>query len=430
MPMTWEGWYRFRSYARSSLWLVPFIAILLALAATRVAHAIDKLLGWTMLGLLPAGAQTLLQTIVSAMLSFVVFTFGSLLVALQVASGQLTSRIIATTLLRDDVVRFTVGLFLFTLVFSLGALNRQSDTVSQLVVFTAAMLGLFCFTAFLYLIDYAVRSLRPISILTRVGEAGVSVIESVYPNIGQADAPQTSARDLGQLRRVIHHDRASQIVLAISVGLLMKEARRIDGIIECVPQVGDFVALDEPLFHIYGNASPVNTVLLKSAVAFGTERTMEQDPTFAFRIVVDIALRALSSAINDPTTSVLAIDQLHRMLRAVGRRDLRADENFDSDRQLRVILRTPNWDDFVHLACDEIRLCAATNLQVVRRLRAMIENLLGTLSANHQAALRQQLDLLDRGIDRHFINLEDLEQARVPDSQGLGGHSGRQKLNT
>ena len=117
------------------------------------------------------------------------------------------------------------------------------------------------------------------------------------------------------------------------------------------------------------------TSTLRSAVAFGSERTLEQDPTFAFRIVIDIALKALSPAINDPTTAVLAIDQLHRLLRLVGKRHLRTDEISDASGQLRVICPTPNWEDFVHLTFSEIRQCGSNNLQIVRRLRAMIENL-------------------------------------------------------
>ena len=77
---------------------------------------------------------------------------------------------------------------------------------------------------------------------------------------------------------------------------------------------------------------------------------MEQDPLFGFRILVDIAIKALSAAINDPTTAVLAIDQLHRLLRSAGRRNLRADSILDPAGTLRVIFRTPDWDDFVHLA--------------------------------------------------------------------------------
>jgi uncharacterized membrane protein len=167
--------------------------------------------------------------------------------------------------------------------------------------------------------------------------------------------------------------------------------------------------------------------MLRATVALGSERTMEQDPTFAFRIVVDIALKALSPAINDPTTGVLAIDQLHRMLRMVGRRHLRTDEILNESGQLRVVFRTPNWEDFVHLAFSEIRACGSNNLQIVRRLRVMIENLIQTLPAHRHTALQQELGLLDREIERNFTYPEDLALAQIADAQGLGGHSGKAK---
>jgi len=179
------------------------------------------------------------------------------------------------------------------------------------------------------------------------------------------------------------------------------------------------------LFHLYGSADAAIDAALADTVAFGAERTMEQDPTFAFRIVIDIALRALSPAINDPTTAVLAIDQLHRMLRLVGQRHLRTDEISGRSGRLRVIVRTPNWDDFVNLAFSEIRMFGAGNIQVVRRLRAMIENLMLTLPEHRHAELQRQLSLLERDARRHYPYPEDLLLAGIADVQGLGGHSSR-----
>jgi uncharacterized membrane protein len=126
-----------------------------------------------------------------------------------------------------------------------------------------------------------------------------------------------------------------------------------------------------------------------------------------------------------PTTGVLAIDQFHRMLRMVGKRHPRTDELLNNSGQLRVIFRTPNWDDFVHLAFSEIRSCGSNNPQIVRRLRAMIENLVQSLPAHRRPALLQELGLLDRQIERSFAYSEDLTLAHIADAQGLGGHSGR-----
>jgi uncharacterized membrane protein len=424
--MTWNKVYRLRSYLKSSLWIVPLIAIPFELAATRIFHALDDWLGWTLLGLAVPGAQALLQALVTATLSFVVFTFGSLLVAIQVASAQLTPRIIATTLLRNDVVKYTVGLFIFTLLFALSAQNRIEKDVHQLVILVTALLGLFSFAAFFYLIDYASRLLRPISILARVGDNGLAVIESVYRDpSAEPDIAGCKSRELGRPDRIVQHRGKSGIVLAVDLELLTAEAERSNGVIELVPQVGDFVAVDEPLFELHGGARQIDDAKLQAQVALGSERTMEQDPTFAFRIVVDIAIKALSPAINDPTTGVLAIDQLHRMLRVVGNRRLRTDEIADELGRLRVIFRTPNWEDFVHLAFSEIRSCGSNNLQIVRRLRAMIENLVRTLPSHRHAALLQELSLLDRECERNFTYPEELALARIADTQGLGGHSGK-----
>ena len=93
----------------------------------------------------------------------------------------------------------------------------------------------------------------------------------------------------------------------------------------------------------------------------------------------------------------------------------------DETWRLRVIFRTPNWEDFVTLACSEIRRCGAGNFQVARRLRAMIENLMRTLPEHRHAALQQQLMLLDREIEIQYRFPEDLALARGADSKGLGG---------
>jgi uncharacterized membrane protein len=174
-------WQLSRQYTSNALWVIPFGAIILELVLYRLLRALDAMLGWQILGFTASGGQAMLQTVSTMTLSFIVFTFGSLLVAIQVASGQLTPRVIATTLLRDNVVRYTVGLFVFSLLFAISVLNRIEGTGDQLVLVVAGVLGLLSMAAFLYLIDYAARLLRPISILSRVGENGLTVIAAVYP---------------------------------------------------------------------------------------------------------------------------------------------------------------------------------------------------------------------------------------------------------
>jgi uncharacterized membrane protein len=415
-------WRLSRRYTSQALWVIPFGAIFLELVLYRLLRALDAMLGWQIHRFTASGGQAMLQTVTTMTLSFIVFTFGSLLVAIQVAGGQLTPRVIATTLLRDNVVRYTVGLFVFSLLFAISVQNRIEGTRDQLVLVVAGVLGLLSIAAFLYLIDYAARLLRPISILSRVGENGLAVIAAVYPQSTQGPSlPHTQPRSPEMPSRIVQHAGRSEVILSVNTDGLLAEARKANVVVELVPVVGDFVGKDEPLFALYGNVSVIDENILVSSVNFGLERTLEQDPTFAFRIILDIALKALSPAINDPTTAVLAIDQIHSLLRSVGKRNLRTDNITDESGKLWVIFRTPNWEDFVNLACTELRRYGADSIQVVRRLRAMIENLIRTLPEDRHAALQAQLALLDRTIEAIYSVPEELALARATDTQGLGG---------
>ena len=428
--LSWSRLYRALSYARSALWIVPFAAIILVLAVAPAIRSLDAQLGWRVTGLGVEGARTLYQSVITLTLSFVVFTFGSLLVAIQIASGQLTPRVIATTLLRDTVVKYSVGLFVFSLIFAITALNRLEAEAHEFTALVTACLGIACIVTFLFFIDYTARLLRPVSILARVSDEGLDVIRALYPEPAAAGGDEPAAfPDLPDApRRIVPHTGKSQNVLAVDLERLMREARRTRGVVEFAPQMGDFVATDEPLFVLYGGATAIDDRTLRAAVAFGPERTMEQDPLFSFRILVDIALKALSPAINDPTTAVLAIDQIHRLLRTVGKHQLRGEAMVDSLGQRRVVFRTPNWEDFVQLACTEIRHCGANNVQVARRLRAMLDNLVASLPTYRRQALADERRRLDQAIATLFANPDDLALARISDSQGLGGSSGMRPL--
>ena len=432
--MRWNLEYSIRSYIRGSMWLVPLAALLFYFVFHRITNAIGNWLVRTgrldpetsYFGLSLPGVRSMLETVITLNLSFLVFTFGSLLVAIQVAGGQYTPRIIATTLLRDNVIRFTVGCFVFTMVFALRVLSRMDDEILQFNTFVAMMFGTISIMVFLYLIDYAARFLRPVSIVAEVGKSGVAVVQSVYPEQTIRPSPAEPIRGRGPLTRIVVNVGAPGVVLAVDLDGLAKHARRANGVIEFVPQVGDFLSVDEPLFRLHGGAGAIDDAKLREAVVLATERTMEQDPTFAFRILVDIAIKALSAAINDPTTAVLAIDQLHRLLRVVGLRKLRGEELCDEAGELRLVFRTPNWEDYVHLACTEIRHCGAGSIQIMRRMRSMLENLMQTLPPHRHAELRRQLDLLDRTIEGHYKFAEDRVLARIADPQGLGGAVGMQ----
>ena len=169
--MGWNRRYTIVSYLRSSLWTVPLFALVVEQIGVRFLTFIDQSLQWVpALTVSAAEAGDALATIQSLMIAFLVFTFGSMLVALQVASAQLTPRIIATTLLRDNTIRFTVGLFVFTLLLAVGTKARLHDPLPLAMVTVAIVAGIGSMAAFLFLIDYTARLLRPTAICQRVAD--------------------------------------------------------------------------------------------------------------------------------------------------------------------------------------------------------------------------------------------------------------------
>jgi uncharacterized membrane protein len=424
--LNWSRRYAIKSYILSTVWIAPVLALAFEQVTFRIAYAYQFDLGWFP-GFAPSSKEATIAIedfVIASSIAFIVFTFSSLIVAIQVASGQLTPRIIATTLLRDNAIRGSVAVFVYALLLAV-AVKTRVDTIPRSLVSMTAILGLLSVLVFMFLIDHAARLLRPINIVWRIAQQGLQVIEDVYPNVlSVSAAPAQTATKVGQAERIVLLEDQSAIVIAVNLDALVKEAKKADAIIELVPRVGDFVAKGDKLFLLRGaRVSQIDDRFLRGQVALGRERTIEQDSTFAFRVIVGIALKALSPAINDPTTAVIAIDQLQRLLRTVGGRELRDERILDGDGQLRVIFHTPNWKDFLDLTFSEIRWYGAGNFQVVRRLRAMIENVSQNVPERRATVLREELDLLDRAAQGQYRFPEDLERSRVSDSQGLGGAS-------
>ena len=254
---------------------------------------------------------------------------------------------------------------------------------------------------------------------------GGRVVDEVFPDpFGEGEAPEPHASvDRGLAIQTVRQQGGSAVIIAADIAGLIREACRIDGMIAVNAQIGDFVPEGQPLFHVFNTSVPADEEALLNCIAFGVERTIEQDSTFAFRVIVDIALKALSKAINDPTTAVLAIDQLQRLLLRIGERNLRNDTHRDVAGHARLVFPTPNWDDFVQLTCREIRMCGADSIQVARRLRAMLRSLKKSLPPARSGPLVDEDELLMQSIRDHFPMSQDMLLASSPDVQGLGGAS-------
>jgi uncharacterized membrane protein len=419
--MTWLQRYRIRHYMANAIWILPLLSMLAAVAAGRLLHWFEDRMAWDS-SVTPSTGQVVLGAMASAMFTFIVFVSSALLVAVQLASSQLTPRIIGIVF-RDPVTRGSLVVFVFSFTFTLLALVGIDSAVPLLTASVASYCCLVSLGTFLYLIDHVGKALRPSGALWAVASKGRAVIESVYPRrladmakpaLGPAPIPEG-----GPMRTILNP--RDGVVLAFDIRGLVALAQRTDCVIELVPQVGDFVAAGDPLFRLYQGGEKLPTEALCHSVAVGQERTLEQDPTFVFRIIVDVASKGLSPAINDPTTAVLALDQIHHLLRDVGRRSLDDERVRDGAGRLRLVYRTPDWEDFVQLAVTEIRQFGGASIQIARRLRAMLENLIQTLPEERRPLLRQELALVHRSAERCFTEPEDRALAEVSDFQGVGG---------
>jgi uncharacterized membrane protein len=189
--------------------------------------------------------------------------------------------------------------------------------------------------------------------------------------------------------------------------------------------IGDFVPLEATLITVYGNGLRVDqreTRRLADMVALGDERTIEQDPAFAIRIQVDIANRALSSAVNDPTTAVQVLDYLGESLRLIGTARPRVLRVPAEGRPRRgVVVPTRSWEDYLALTVNEIREYGNGGIQIMRRLRAMLLELLEEVRPECIPALRDELARLDSTVARAFGDSVDFDRASTADTQGIGG---------
>jgi uncharacterized membrane protein len=184
--------------------------------------------------------------------------------------------------------------------------------------------------------------------------------------------------------------------------------------------VGDTVVEGMPLLRVHGGTGPLSERALRRFVKLGAERTFEQDPKYAIRLLVDVAIRALSPAINDPTTAVQALDQVEDLLVRLGRRSLDAGLSRDAQGKLRLVFPVPSWEDFVLLAFDEIRFYGASSIQVMRRMRALLQDLTEHVPPPRREALERYLARVDKGIRKNFEDVDDRNDALERDRQGLG----------
>ena len=419
-----------RDELRESLWFIPGLFALAATIAALVLVAVDQALAeeggaFPLFAGSPDGARAILSTIAASMLTFTALVFSITMLVLQLASSQLSPRVMRT-FLRDRNNQVVLGLFIATFLYTLLVLRDvRSPTegepfVPALAVWVAIVLAVASVAAFIHYIHHMAHAIQAGTVVRSIGRETRQHLDRIYPqDIGRdaADgAGPTVDRAAGAVAALVRADQPGTLKL-VDGETLLKAADDAGLVAEVLLNVGDFVPEGAPLVRVWGSphlerdwGSLEETI--RKTLTIGEGRSMEQDAAFGFRQLVDVATRALSPGTNDPTTAVEAINELHDLLRRLATRAIPSPLRADEQGRLRLILPRPGWDEYIHLAIDELRVFGEGQLQIARRLRFLLEDLETVCPPEGRPVLADEILRLDRSVDRGFADEADRALAR------------------
>ena len=317
-----------------------------------------------------------------------------------------------------------MGVFMATFLYAIAALARVDFNGSGNVPFLSQWLvvGLLLVSVGMFIaLVQRIGLLQINRMLAFTGDQGRRVIATLYPVANSA----VGVKEREDFRKspptqTLIYKGGPRSIQSVDTNGLMNLAEGSGGIIDLAVAVGDTIQDSMIMLQVFGSRTPIDERKLRGCVYFGTGRTFEQDPKYAIRLLVDIAIRALSPAVNDPTTAVQALDQIEDLLLRIGQRHLEIGKFCDSDGELRLLVPFPAWDDIVLLAFGEICFCGATSVQVMRRMNALVSDLIRAVPEERRPALRSWDTRLKATISRSFRDAEEKSDASREDRQGLG----------
>jgi len=418
-------WHRLVASLRDSYWLVPAIYVVLALAlAFGLARWDDSDpidLGSSFSA---SSASAALSALGSGMLAFTGFVTSIVLMVIQFGTSEFSPRLLRW-FRRDNTLKFALSTFIATFLFALVAtaqVGRGADAVVPTRLLVAALvLTLLSIAMFLVLIDRTANQLRVANVAQRLDIAARKVFDSVYPaSATEAAAAAETARSISDRppAQTVGNDDVGAVFVTLDRPGLARIAKNHDAVIELVHAVGDHVPAGGALARVYGDHA-VPERRIRQALVLGDERTIDDDPAFAIRMIVDIAIKALSPAVNDPTTAVQCLHRIEDLLRYAASKHLSIGVVVDDEGMTRLVYPTPTWDDLVELALTEIRAFGAGQYQIARRLHALLDGLIADVPERRRPALVAQQVLLEDAVTHAFPESQRAA-ALLADPQGLG----------
>jgi len=421
---------RLRESIRQSFVVTPLVGLILGLLLALVTTDIDSHLSHELaqandelVQSLGRPNATVIAAVGPAMLTFLGVVFSITLVALQMAAGQLSPRVVRL-FIRSRVIKCTLAVFIGTFVYTLFVQflayeditesGKPAPFVPLVSGATTMVLVLGSVVMFVIYVHHTVRLMRlseVIDLITVETQQSISVLTNLRRPV-DASYPTTAAQ-------VVRYMGRPGVLRSVNVAWLVHQAKRHNATLRLLPRVGDFLAPGTPVFEQHGDRSPSARALARS-LKVGSERSMYQDVSFGLRQLVDIAIRALSPAVNDPTTAVQSLDRIHVLLTSMS--DLPLGERRHADRSgtVRLIEPLPEWADLVTLGFTEIMLCGVTAPQVTRRMAAALEDLVAAVPERRRASVQRCHRHLTEAVASAVADVEMRVFALTPDRQGIG----------
>ncbi|WP_203907511.1 DUF2254 domain-containing protein [Rhizocola hellebori] len=423
---SWARRFQLRQRLIGSLWVIPLLGAVLGAVLGSADAWHDPVARLPTAWQYSAGtASGVLTTIIAAMVGLFGFVVTIGVLVVQMATGTLSPRFMRLWY-RDRLQKLTLASFVGTVTFAFAVLRGiTNSSVPSLGVSVAGLAFIVNLILLLLYLDRFVHNLRPVSVGDMVGRRGLQ--EGRHAIRGAAAAGVTIARAPNPLA-------ASDPVMVVGLGEggalhainlhgLVGMAVKYGCAIEMRCSVGDFVPSGFPVVNIHPAEQLPDARVVAGMIALGQERSIEDDPAFALRIMVDIAIRALSPAVNDPTTAVQLINQIEALIRGLAP-DLDQQQHLvatDPNGTVRLVVPVRTFEDYLRLAVTEIREYGGESIQVCRRLKAMLEGLNDIVDPACRPAVEAELARLDRTVTAHFPDSEERQFARQPDRQGIGG---------
>ena len=413
---------RYRQWKFTTAWRVPLLYALFALTAGTVLPRIERAyLPGLSSAVSVSAAMAMYSSIASGMIALTGIVFSLTFVMVQFSATAYSPRVVLW-LARDPLISHALGIFMATFLYAVAAL-AWVDRGGASVPFVSAIMVIVLLLAsvgFFVALIHRVALLQVHRLLGFMASQGREVIDDVYPPLDAETAILPRDEPLPAPSQICSHQGRPLIVQTVRAGELVQLAARYGVLLEVVAAVGDTVVESMPLVYVRGSSERIDEELLTDPIELGEERTFDQDPKYAIRLLADIAIKALSPAVNDPTTAVQALDQIGDLLLRLSWRRLEIGAFRDDRGVLRLLIPFPSWDDFLWLAFDEIRCYGATSIQVMRRMNALISDLLRAVPVERRDALRQWHERLASSIGRHFDDPDERKEARREDRQGIG----------